>query len=211
MKSRMWPKKRRKPANLSADPSTPLHSRERAGRGLTDSASRSENLHDGGDSDPSADAPVITANMVRERAVNLLARREHGKKELLQKLLQRELPQDLVTAVVDKLQEEGLQSDARFAESYTRMRVSRGYGANKVRADLQTRHIEQSVIDRAVRDGDIDWQSVASDALDRKFAGKLTELDTQSISKMQRYLYARGFEMAEIKSAIKEFNLPELQ
>lgn len=207
----MWPKKRQKPASSTAESSTRSGSDKQARWRLTDSVSSSDRTVDGDDSDPGADAPVITVNMVRERAVNLLARREHGKKELLQKLLLRELPQDLVTSVVDKLQEEGLQSDARFAESYTRMRVGRGYGANKVRADLQTRHIEQSVIDRAVRETDIDWGSVASGALDKKFAGKLTELDAEAISKMQRYLYGRGFEMAEIKSAIKEFDLPEMQ
>jgi len=99
------------------------------------------------ETDPPDEAPPpVTKAVVRERAVRLLAIREHGRKELEQKLLQRELPPDLIVSVLDQLAVEGLQCDARFAESYTRMRVDRRYGPNKVRADLTARRLEQSVI-----------------------------------------------------------------
>ena len=149
-------------------------------------------------------APVITHAVVRERAVNLLVNREHGRLELEQKLLQRELPPDLIVSVLDQLAEEGLQCDARFAESYTRMRVDRGYGANKVRADLQARRIRQSVIENAITDSGTDWHAIAASALVNKF-GSLSTLDTKIRSKMQRFLYQRGFAIEEIRSAIDQF------
>jgi len=155
----------------------------------------------------SDEVPEITLPMVRERAVRLLARREHGRKELQQKLLQRELPPVLITSVLDKLAEEGLQCDARFAESYTRMRISRGYGANKVRADLQTRGISNSVIEDVLGDYDVDWAVVADAALDKKFGMSTREFnsaDYKTLAKMQRYLYQRGFGMTEIKSALSK-------
>ena len=85
--------------------------------------------------------------MVRERAVRLLAIREHGRQELREKLRQRELPEDLIIPVLDQLADQGLQCDVRFAESFTRMRVSRGFGSDKIRADLQARHLERSIIE----------------------------------------------------------------
>ena len=144
--------------------------------------------------------------MVRERALRLLANREHGRKELQQKLLQREMPAELVTSVLDKLAQEGLQCDSRFAESYTRMRISRCYGANKVRADLQTRGIEQSVIEEAVNSRDANWGATAVAALEKKYS-VAEGVDQANLAKMQRYLYQRGFDMTDIKSAIKEFTL----
>ncbi len=146
-------------------------------------------------------APPITLAVVRERAVRLLVNREHGRLELEQKLQQRELPQDLIDSVLDQLAEEGLQCDARFAESYTRMRVDRGYGPNKIRADLQTRRVDHPVIEDAIRVSGADWHSVAGAALAKKF-GRVSVADVNTRSKMQRYLYQRGFAMDEIRSAI---------
>ena len=119
-------------------------------------------------------------------------------------MLQRDLPAKLIDTALDELADENLQCDARFAESYTRMRVGRGYGANKVRADLQLRQVDTSVIDRAVRSPEVDWQLAAVAALEKKFSVPNTT-EQKADSKMQRYLYQRGFGMTEIRSAIKEF------
>ena len=151
-----------------------------------------------------AQSPVITHAVVRERAVRLLVNREHGRHELEQKLLQRELPSGLIDSVLDQLAEEGLQCDVRFAESYTRMRVDRGYGANKVRADLQARRLEQSVIENAITDSGTDWHGVAGSALAKKFGGN-SVVDMKTRAKMQRYLYQRGFSQEDIRSAIDDF------
>ena len=225
----MWPKKRRKQDKSSDDSLThtdsPVGSESRSTtaadgtrlkaraqwphrRGRKKSPADVSESDDEQSQDPENEPPVTFA-MVRERAVRLLARREHGKKELQQKLLQRELPEDLVISVVDKLAEEGLQCDARFAESYTRMRVARGYGANKVRADLQTRRLDQSVIEEAVRSREVHWGSVALAALEKKFSTVIAT-DQKSIAKMQRYLYQRGFDMADIKAAITELSPAKL-
>jgi len=156
-----------------------------------------------------AEVPVITHAIVREHAMRLLVHREHGRKELEKKLLQRELPQDLIASVLDQLAEEGLQCDTRFAESYTRMRVDRGYGANKVRADLQSRRLEQSHIEDAIRDSGADWTGIASNALFKKFGGKKFGSEIGASAKkrarMQRFLYQRGFEAEQIRSAMSDF------
>jgi len=152
-----------------------------------------------------AEAPVITHAMVRERAMRLLVHREHGRKELEKKLLQRELPPDLIVSVLDQLAEEGLQCDIRFAESYTRMRVDRGFGANKVRADLQARRLEHSYIEDAIRDSGADWTDIASNALHKKF-GDNAGSSVKVRARMQRFLYQRGFEAEQIRSAMNNFD-----
>ncbi len=165
-------------------------------------------------SDECPEPPLITFAVVYERAMRLLVRREHGRKELELKLLQRELPLDLITSVLDNLAEERLQCDVRFAEAYTRMRVSRLYGANKIRADLQARHLEQSITEEAINTNEADWVVIAFEALEKKFArqvGHGFKADFETRAKMQRYLFRRGFEVSEIKSAIKEFEIASSQ
>jgi len=191
----MWPKKRRKRTkDFSDSRAESVEGSDAVGDALSDEAPAE------------TETEIITEPMVRERALRLLANREHGRKELQQKLLQRDMPAELVTSVLDKLAEEGLQCDSRFAESYTRMRISRCYGANKVRADLQTRGIEQSVIEEAVKSPDVNWGSTALAALEKKYS-VAEGMDQTQLAKMQRHLYQRGFDITDIKSAIKEFTL----
>ncbi len=164
------------------------------------------------DEDP--ETPLITFAVVYERAMRLLVRREHGRKELELKLLQRELPLDLITSVLDNLAEERLQCDVRFAEAYTRMRVSRLYGSNKIRADLQARHLEQSITEDAINTNEADWAVIAFEALEKKFGRELGgsfKMDFETKAKMQRYLYRRGFEISEIQSAITDIEIASTQ
>ncbi len=62
--------------------------------------------------EPAAEA---TAADVRRAAMNLLARREYARAELIRRLEGRGMPAALVAAVADDLVAENLLSDARFA------------------------------------------------------------------------------------------------
>ncbi len=77
---------------------------------------------------------------VRRAAMDLLARREHTRKELARKLSKkfRAVP-EIVEEELDKLKAEGLQSDARLAEVFIRSRVSRGQGPVKIKMELRAR------------------------------------------------------------------------
>ena len=150
---------------------------------------------------------------VRHRAVGLLARREHGRSELRDKLIQRDLPVDAIEIALDDLAARGLQCDVRFAESYTRMRVNRGFGPNKVRADLQLRKLTREVIEDAISENDANWSDNAYNALLKKFGdpdnhfGRVTAQQNFGSSasdraRMQRFLHSRGYNPSDISSAI---------
>ena len=54
---------------------------------------------------------------VTQRAIGLLTRREHSRKELVRKLTSRGMEAAEVATAVDRLAREGWQDDARFATS----------------------------------------------------------------------------------------------
>lgn len=58
-----------------------------------------------------------------QRALGLLVRREHSRKELSRKLAARGVPPDEAGAAIDKLAADGWQDDARFAELLDRKSV----------------------------------------------------------------------------------------
>ncbi|PWB34630.1 recombination regulator RecX [Pseudomonas sp. SDI] len=136
------------------------------------------------------DTPVA----VRRTAMDLLARREHGRVELTRKLRQRGAPDELIEQELDRLTDEGLLSEARYLESFISYRSRSGYGPSRIREELGQRGLQRSDIEQALREADVDWQAKLIDVWQRKFAGQLPS-DPRSRAQQTRFLVYRGFSM----------------
>lgn len=144
-------------------------------------------------SDPACDtASVVEPSEVRRAAMNLLARREHSAGELRQKLGRRFADADLVEAQVERLAQEGLQSDRRFAESFVRQRVARGQGPLRIRGEMQQRQLDDALIAAALEASETDWQALAESTLLRRFGGG-PAADQRERGRRARFLQYRGF------------------
>ena len=86
----------------------------------------------------------------RDDAIRLLARREYARAELAERLAAKGHAAAEVEACLDALAEAGLQSDARFAESFLRSRLARGQGPVKIRLELERRGVEREVVATAL-------------------------------------------------------------
>ncbi len=149
-----------------------------------------------------AEPSAITA---RRAAMNLLARREHSFHELLQKLSEK-FPDfskdDILVPALQRLQDEELQSDARFAEAYVRYRSTRGFGPQKIAAELYSRKLESELLDLVLYENGPDWTVVCAEVLQKKFRIKANAAETER-RYWQRFLLQRGFDQDDIRRAIK--------
>nr|WP_314478233.1 recombination regulator RecX [uncultured Pseudomonas sp.] len=136
------------------------------------------------------DTPVA----IRRAAMDLLARREHGRVELTRKLLQRGASQAMIEHELDRLSEEGLLSEARYLESFIRYRSSSGYGPARIREELGQRGLARGDIDAALRESQIDWSERLHEVWQRKYAGQRPE-DPKARAQQMRFLAYRGFPM----------------
>ena len=137
----------------------------------------------------------------RKKAMDYLARREHGRGELLDKLTRFGFDADVAADAVAQLIADGLQSDERFAEAFVRSRISQGKGPAVIRADLRQRGLAESLIDIALEDADEDWRALARDVRLKKF-GSDTPLDFREKARQMRFLQSRGFEQDHIQAAV---------
>ena len=80
----------------------------------------------------------ITEDKIRFKILDLLSRREHSFKELINKLKDRVDSEEKLFEELTKLKQENLQSDERFAESYTRSRSVKGFGPEKISYELKS-------------------------------------------------------------------------
>lgn len=129
---------------------------------------------------------------VRRTAMDLLARREHGRIELARKLRQRGAPDELIGPVLDRLADEGLLSEARYLESFVRMRANAGYGPLRIREELAQRGLPRADIEQALQESGFDWNEQLRETWQRKFAGVMPS-DMRERARQGRFLGYRGF------------------
>ncbi len=138
-------------------------------------------------------------------AVGLLARREHSARELAGKLQSRGFDAVAIETALARLQAERLQSDERFAEVYLRQRSQKGYGPQRITAEMRERGIEDHLISsqfrQAEEEGEVDWFELAEAAYRKKFGERPIE-DMKDRAKRQRFMQYRGFTHEQIAEAM---------
>lgn len=135
-----------------------------------------------------------------QRALGLLTRREHSRKELSRKLKSRGLDAGEVDEAVDRLAEAGWQNDERFAESLVRSRAGNGYGPLHIRAELATHGLPAEAIAAALAAYEGDWLENARDLVRRRF-GEAHWADPRLRRKAADLLLRRGFDGETARNA----------
>ncbi|WP_173171771.1 MULTISPECIES: recombination regulator RecX [Pseudomonas] len=145
---------------------------------------------------------------VRRAAMDLLARREHGRVELTRKLRQRGALPELIDSALDRLADEGLLDESRYLESFVASRARAGYGPQRIREDLAQRGLARDGIEAALREADVDWGSHLRDVWLRKFGGE-RPADARERAKQGRYLAYRGYSMDMISRLLRGASLDD--
>jgi regulatory protein len=138
----------------------------------------------------------------RKKAMDFLARREHSAHELRQKLAKAGFDADVAAAAIDRLADDGLQSDARYVEALVHSRISQGKGPNRIRADLAQRGVAEGLVEAALAESGADWRALASEQRTRKFGAALPA-DFKEKARQMRFLQYRGFEPDDVRAAVE--------
>lgn len=141
------------------------------------------------------------AQKIRKRALDLLARREHARSELIRKLVNKGFENSAVTEIVNELAEEDLQNDARYTEGYIRSRVCRGYGPIRIRQELRERDISEDISSELLQSA-ADWHELAYDARVKKFGNAIPE-EFKERAKQMSFLQYRGFTHEQINASFR--------
>ena len=141
-----------------------------------------------------------------QRALGLLVRREHSRKELARKLAARGVDETDAAAAIERMAAAGWQDDARFAASLARSRANAGYGPLRIRAELATHGLDPAVIAAAfaalAESGEDDWPRQAHELASRRFGADL-DTDPARRRKAADFLLRRGFDGDAIRAATR--------
>jgi regulatory protein len=143
---------------------------------------------------------------IKDSCLRLLARREHSQKELQDKLTLRGFNRSDSQAVIAELSQQGWQSDERYAESYVRQRIKKGYGPVRISYELKQRGVDGVDLESVVEDLAGSWL----DVLEQVYLGKYTNdeyLTVKEWLKRNRFLQQRGFSGSLIKTLFSKLGI----
>lgn len=136
---------------------------------------------------------------LRERALRLLAQREHARAELKRKLAPHAESEEQLAALLDDLVARRLLSDARYAE----MRVSvrgRRYGNARLAQELRQTGVTPEAAAEALASADNEAARVQA-VWARKFS--TLPSDATERAKQTRFLMSRGFSSDTIRRLLR--------
>jgi len=134
---------------------------------------------------------------IHDVCLRLLARREHSRKELLNKCLIKGYEKSDILAVIEDLARQGWQDDIRYAESYARHRIQKGYGPVSIIYQLQQNGINAVDLEDIVGTVAGSWMDVLEQVYDKKYKHN-KRMDRLEWAKRSRFLMQRGFPAAMI-------------
>ena len=139
---------------------------------------------------------------LRKCALGLLARREHSRFELRQKLTARGYAADKVETLLSQFARQALQSDERYTEAYVRMRVAAGFGPRRIAMELQRRGVSDSLIGAYLHQDEQFWWRALLAVWRKKYAPE--QVLSVHYIKQLRFLTQRGFEPGQIHKLLQQ-------
>ena len=137
----------------------------------------------------------------RNRALQYLGYRERSRAELAGRLLDDGYPATLVSELVGRFVELQLVDDERFAASWTRTRLTAGFGPERVKRELRLKGIAKEVVERVLAD-----VADASATLERarQLIRRMPQATAKERASCTRRLIAKGYDIRTALEALDE-------
>jgi regulatory protein len=142
---------------------------------------------------------------LRERALRLLARREHCRAELARKLEAAGFDAGDVQPLLDEFEAKNWLSDRRFAESWVADHRAKA-GSVKLAFELRQRGVPESVIDEVLDENRDSELQRARDVWQKKF--RSAPADRVEKARQMRFLQGRGFDSDVIRAVVPHMTTP---
>lgn len=139
------------------------------------------------------------------KAVELLACREHCRREIVRKLTERGYSRETAEETADKLSEYGYLDDERFARLYAKeLKERKKYGAARIKQELMRKGIERDTVETVMCDIGDEPETEIRLLLLKKYPNfARSEKDTnRAINALLRY----GYRIRDIKNVMNLFD-----
>ncbi|MFA5181485.1 MAG: regulatory protein RecX [Syntrophales bacterium] len=135
-------------------------------------------------------------NKAKKICWRLLARRDHGERELAGKLKNKGFEAEIIEAAIDYFRELGYLNDHIFASNQARrLATGKGYGNRKIASFLIDKGLPEAVVAAAINTARQEWseaQALTSLIRKKTTSGNIRD-DLKGRGRLVRYLMGKGF------------------
>lgn len=142
---------------------------------------------------------------IRIQAIRYLSYREHAVDELGAKLLKKFNSKVEVDQVLGQLISENLLSEVRYAESYLRARMQKGFGPERIRSELLRNGVDRAVVEESLKCDEVNWCDEIRKVWLKKFGGEKSS-KMQDKKRQWQFLQYRGFSQEQIKVYFDQYS-----
>ncbi|MEG0979471.1 MAG: regulatory protein RecX [Oscillospiraceae bacterium] len=140
------------------------------------------------------------------RALDIISRRDHTKKELVQKLSQK-VDKEIAIQVADKIEELGLINEENYAQMLAHdLQIRKGMSPFRIRQELLRRGVSREISQNITDELDTDDKQCIINLLNSKFASR-NLADEKDLRRTINSLIRLGYQYSDIKNAIDEQEL----
>ena len=151
--------------------------------------------------DPAALAAPDDPRAARLAALKLLNRRDHGARELAERLVARGFTRPATEEAVEGLRKERLVDDGRFAEHFVAYHANRGRGPVGIALRLREAGVAADTIAAVVDAGARQWRQRCAEVRRKRFGAK-APVTWPEKGRQARFLTQRGFSADQVRAAI---------
>jgi len=137
----------------------------------------------------------------RLAALKLLNRRDHGAREIAERLVALGFLRSAAEQAVEGLRHERLVDDGRFAEHFVAYHANRGRGPVGIAHRLRDAGVAPEAIAAAVDAGAADWRRRCAEVRRKRFGAKLPATWAEK-GRQARFLTQRGFSADQVRAAV---------
>jgi len=132
--------------------------------------------------------------------VGLLARRDHSRKELETKLVQKGFSSEEIAKTLSYCDDSGYLDDERYAKLVLRSYIAKCQGTLKIQQVLIQKGVDKSIIYSVIEASDCDWFELAYIKCLKKYKDN-NPVDAKDRAKRTRYLMGQGFNYEQVSFA----------
>lgn len=158
---------------------------------------------------PGAPEPVPDDSDYRKakaRALNILAARDHSRRELAEKLARKEHLPETIERLLDKLEASGLLDDATFARAFARSkRETRALGKSSLGMELRRKGVSDAIVEEVLAGIDDEDEIAAARVLALKRARTTRNLERDvRLRRIVAMLARRGYRSSMAYAVVTE-------
>ncbi|WP_347552480.1 recombination regulator RecX [Pseudalkalibacillus hwajinpoensis] len=142
-------------------------------------------------------------------ALNYLSYRMRSEKEVNDYLLKKEMPEEAIPSIFEKLKRYGYLNDLEFAKAFVRTKINAGgKGPFVIGQELKQKGVNKNMADKALEEYSYEQQLEHARTAAEKKANKLKKASSTELrQKVNQELRAKGFDRDIIQEVMQEIEL----